>query len=185
MSNSQIVGIVVNAGIYVALIAFVLYRQMTAQPLRPQRLVLLPLLLGAFAIQQISGQHLSAAFGTVAYLGVNFIVGIVLGVWRGTTFRLWSEVGTVMMRGTWVTLVAWGVLIVIRAGFALATHAVRYGQGVVIGELLLALAVTFAAQNVVIWMRAGRLAAGPAASGEAALLGRNSIAYSGTPHPPD
>lgn len=185
MSSSQIIGIAVNVGLYVALIAFVLYRQMTAQPLRPQRLVVLPLLLGAFAIQQLSGQHLSGSLGTVAYLGVNIVAGIVLGIWRGTTFQIWSEAGTLMMRGTRVTLVAWGVLIVIRVGFALATHAIRYGQGVVIGELLLALAVTFAAQNAVIWMRAGRVGAAPVVSGEAALLGRSSIAYAETPRPRD
>jgi hypothetical protein len=46
----------------------------------------------------------------------------------------------------------------IRIPFALASHAAHYPQGLTIGELLLALAVTFAAQNTVIWMRSGRLA---------------------------
>ncbi len=56
-----------------------------------------------------------------------------------------------------VTLIAWGVLIAIRVPFAAASHVANYAQGLVIGELLLALAVTFACQNAVIWLRATRL----------------------------
>ncbi len=50
-----------------------------------------------------------------------------------------------------------GVLIAIRVPFAAASHAANYAQGLVIGELLLALAVTFAAQNAVMWLRATQL----------------------------
>lgn len=59
-------------------------------------------------------------------------------------------------KGTASTLVAWGVLIAIRLPFAFASHAAKYPQGLVIGELLLALAMTFAAQNAVIWQRSPR-----------------------------
>jgi len=94
----------------------------------------------------------------VALLVASIAVSILAGLWRGTTFRVWMEAGVVMTKGTAITLIAWGVLIAIRLPIAYASHAANYPQGLVIGELLLALAVTFAAQNAVIWVRSSRLA---------------------------
>ena len=156
MASSQLVGVVVNIAIYVALIAFILFRQMSRMSLNPRRLIVLPALMAVFAIQQLSRQTHMLDLGTVAFLAASLAVSLLAGIWRGTTFRVWSEAGVVMTKGTVVTLIAWGVLIAIRVPFA-ASHAANYAQGLVIGELLLALAVTFAAQNAVIWLRATRL----------------------------
>jgi hypothetical protein len=158
MTSDQVVGIVVNVGIYVALIGFVLYRQMSRLPLNPRRLVLLPVLIAVFALQQLSRHPLPFDLGMVALLVASIAVSILAGLWRGTTFRVWMEAGVVMTKGTAITLIAWGVLIAIRLPIAYASHAANYPQGLVIGELLLALAVTFAAQNAVIWVRSSRLA---------------------------
>lgn len=158
MTSDQLVGIVVNVAIYVVLIGFVLYRQMSRLPLNPRRLVLLPVVIGLFALQQLSRQSLAFDLGEVVFLGVSLAVSILAGMWRGTTFRMWIEAGVVMTKGTAVTLIAWGVLIALRLPFAFASHAANYPQGLVIGELLLALAVTFGAQNAVIWVRSSRLA---------------------------
>lgn len=165
MTSQQIVAILVNGGIYVILIAFVLYRQMTRQPLRPRRLVLLPAVLGLFALQQLSRQRLPTDFSTAAFLVVNVVVSLGLGLWRGTTFRVWPDAGLVFTKGTIATLISWGVLIAIRIPFAFASHVLTFPQGLVIGELLLALAITFAAQNAVLWARASRFAALPVEGG--------------------
>jgi hypothetical protein len=172
MTTPQLVAILANVAIYVALIAFVLYRQMTRQQLRARRLVLLPVILVIFGVQQLAGQHLSISLGSVTYLVINGLVGLALGVWRGTTFRLWTEEAVVMVRGTFLTLLSWGALIAVRVIFAIATHATKYGQGVVIGELLVALAITFAAQNAVIWLRALKLAPVPVLGSESSLTRR-------------
>jgi hypothetical protein len=157
MTSDQRVGIIVNVAVYVALIGFVLYRQMSRLPLNTRRLVLLPAVIAVFAVQQLSRQSFTVDLGTVAFLGLSLAVSVLAGLWRGTTFRMWIETGVVMTKGTAITLVAWGVLIAIRLPFAFASHAAKYPQGLVIGELLLALAVTFAAQNAVIWQRSTRL----------------------------
>jgi hypothetical protein len=162
MTSSQQVGILVNVGIYVALIGFVLYRQMRRLPLSPRRLVLLPVVIALFAVQQLSRQSLAFDLGTIAFLGVSLAVSLLAGMWRGATFRMWTEGGVVMTKGTALTLIAWGVLIALRLPFAFASHAANYPQGLVVGELLLALAVTFAAQNAVIWLRSSHLATLPA-----------------------
>lgn len=155
MISGQLVGVLVNVGIYVLLIGFVLYRQMSRLPLSPRRLVVLPLILGLIALQQLSRELLTFDVGTVSFLLLSLAISAAAGMWRGTTFRMWNDAGVVMIKGTALTLLAWGVLIVVRLPFAVAGHAANYSQGLVIGELLLALAVTFAAQNAVIWRRAG------------------------------
>jgi hypothetical protein len=162
MTSDQRIGIVVNVAIYVALIGFILYRQMSRLPLSPRRLVLFPTVMALFGLQQLIRQPFTVDLRTVAFLGASLAVSILAGVWRGTTFRIWTEAGVVLIKGTAATLIAWGVLIAIRAPFALASHAANYPQGLVIGELLLALAITFAAQNAVIWRRAGHLRTLPA-----------------------
>lgn len=157
MPPDQTVGLMVNIAIYLALIAFVLYRQMSARPLRAGRLMLLPAALGLFGVQQLAREPLGMDVGGVALLVVGLVIGLAAGLWRGTTFRVWPDAGHVMVRGTAMTLVTWAVLIVIRLPFAFLGQAANHPQGFVIGELLLALAVTFAAQNAVIWARAKRL----------------------------
>ena len=182
MTTPQLVGIVANVAIYVLVIAFILFRQMTAQQIRPARLVLLPAILLVFAVQQLTSQHLTLSASTVAYLAINLGVSIAAGLWRGTTFRVWAQFGATMMRGTRLTLAAWAALIAIRVAFAFAEHATRYGQGVVIGELLLALAFTFATQNIVIWRRAGQLTGVPTGTGGISVTGRSAMAYTGSRH---
>jgi hypothetical protein len=157
VNPSQLTALAVDGGIYLLLIAFVLYRQMTAQPLRVQRLVILPLVLGLFALQQLGVQHSNLSPSMAVFLVANLGVGGALGLWRGTTFNVFSKAGVTMTRGTWMTLLAWAALIVIRVAFALASHVTSYPQGILIGELLLALAVTFATQNVVLWYRSQRV----------------------------
>ncbi|WP_415856781.1 hypothetical protein, partial [Sinomonas sp. G460-2] len=146
MSPDQLVGLAANVVIYVGLIAFVLFRQMSARPVRGIRLVLLPAALALFGLQQLVRQPLAAGFGGVAVLVVGLVIGLAVGLWRGRTFRVWVDAGRVMAKGTAMTLVAWAVLIVVRLPFAFLGFAADRPQGFVVGELLLALAVTFAAQ---------------------------------------
>jgi hypothetical protein len=162
MAPEQLVGLAVNAAIYLALIGFVLYRQMSAQPLQGRRLVLLPAALGFFGVQLLARQPLAADLGTIAILAVGLAVGLGAGTWRGTTFRVWTEAATVTVQGTMMTLVTWGVLLAVRLPFAFLGHLANRPQGFAVGELLLALAVTFGAQNAVIWRRARGLRLVPA-----------------------
>jgi hypothetical protein len=156
MMSAQTLSALVTTAIYGGLIAFVLYRQMRAQPLRGRRLVLFPAVLGLFAFQQLARQPLEG-LGAAAILVLSLAVGAAAGLWRGSTFRLWEEGGSVFVKGTGMTLVTWGALIAARLPFAVLSYQAKLPQGLVIGELLLALAVTFAAQNAVVWRRAGRV----------------------------
>ncbi|WP_113718225.1 hypothetical protein [Arthrobacter dokdonensis] len=162
MSPDQLVGLAVNVAIYLGLIAFILYRQMSAQPVKGLRLVVLPAALALFGLVQLARQPLATGVGGVVVLAVGLAIALAVGLWRGKTFRVWVEAGRLMAKGTAMTLVTWAVLIVVRLPFALLGLAADRPQGFVVGELLLALAATFAAQNAVIWGRANRLNTGQA-----------------------
>lgn len=56
MPLDQFVGLAVNVVVYLALIALVLYRQMSAQPLRARTLVLMPMVLGLLGLLQLGRQ---------------------------------------------------------------------------------------------------------------------------------
>lgn len=156
MPPDKSVALIVNVAIYVALITFVLYRQMSSVPLRGARLILLPAALGVFGLQQLLRRPFADVMSSVL-LVVGLVIGVAAGLWRGRTFRIWSDDARVMVKGTRMTLVTWAVLILARIPFAFLANAAASPQGFVVGELLLALAVTFAAQNAVIWARAKRI----------------------------
>ncbi|BCW75469.1 hypothetical protein [Arthrobacter sp. NicSoilB11] len=157
MSPDQFGSLAVNVGIYVALIAFVLYRQMRAQPLRVRRLVLFPAGLGLIGLQQLARQPLAMDVGGAAVFVAGIVIGLAAGLWRGTTFRVWADAGYAMVKGTAMTLVAWAVLMGMRLPFALFDPSSHHPQGLVVGELLLALAISFAGQNAVVWAHAKRI----------------------------
>ncbi|GAA1152096.1 hypothetical protein GCM10009630_57980 [Kribbella jejuensis] len=159
MSGDQLVGLVANVVIYAGVIAFVLYRQMSAQPVRGLRLVVLPAVLGLLGLEQLVRQPLVPGAG-MSVLGVGLVIGLAVGVWRGTTFRVWAEAGRVLAKGTAMTLVTWAVLIVVRLPFAFLGFTAHRPRGFVIGELLLVLGATFGAQNAMIWVRANRVDVG-------------------------
>lgn len=157
MSPDQLVGLAANVVIYLGLVAFVLYRQMSARPIRGLGLVLLPAVLALFGMQQLLDQPLTSGLGGVAVVAVGLVIGLAVGLWRGMTFRVWADAGQAMAKGTAMTLVSWAVLIVVRLPFAFLGFAADRPRGFVVGELLLALAETFATQNAVVWARAHRL----------------------------
>ena len=156
MSGDQLVGLVANVVIYAGVIAFVLYRQLSARPVRGLRLVVLPAVLGLIGLEQLVRQPVVSGSG-MSVLVLGLVIGLAAGVWRGTTFRIWPEAGRVLAKGTAMTLVTWAVLIVVRLPFAFLGFTAHRPRGFMIGELLLALAATFGAQNAMIWARANRV----------------------------
>ncbi len=77
-----------------------------------------------------------------------------LGVWRGQTIRVWRDAdGTWWRRGSMLTLVLWGVLIVARSLLYGVGVAVGHRDASDLGALLVTLALSFAAQNTVTALR--------------------------------
>jgi hypothetical protein len=91
-------------------------------------------------------------------LAVSTSLGLGLGVMRATTFRLWTDAsGQAVMQGTRMTVLLWVVTIGVKVGLSVLEHQVGLNQAVSGGaELLIPVAATLAAQNVVVYLRSKR-----------------------------
>jgi len=79
------------------------------------------------------------------------VAGVVLGLARGASTKVWQAAdGTWMRRGTLLTLVLWIVSIAARVGIGFASHGATP-----LDTITFFLAVTFAAQNLAVWLRIG------------------------------
>jgi hypothetical protein len=157
--NASIVADVLLIG---AAVVWILARQVQVAPVKPRLLWLTPLLLAFFGIRSLpsSTWHVPA---DLALLAVSAVISIGLGIWRGQTIRVWRDAdGTWWRQGSALTLVLWGALILARGLLYGAGVAVGHREATNLGAILVVLALSFAAQNVV---TALRMTAAPPLSG--------------------
>ena len=118
---------------------------------------MLPAILAAMGISNLSRQPTTAS-ATIAVLVANVAIAIMLGLWRGTSIRVWrDDTDTILRQATLFTLALWLVAIALRALTAVVGHISGSASSVSVGEIPLFLGITFAAQNLVIWSRAQSL----------------------------
>jgi hypothetical protein len=148
--------------LYAGFVVFAIYRQFATQKALSVSLLMVPALM-AFAMTQTVGGYglppLNAA--AIVFLAVNGALSVVLGVWRGFTFKIWAAAdGTAMRRGTWWTVASWLLLIGLRISVAVVASRAGIKEPEMIVDLMASLFLTFAAQNIVVWQRAIAAAAG-------------------------
>lgn len=118
---------------------------------------MLPAILAAMGISNLTRQPTTAS-ATIAVLVANVAIAITLGLWRGTSIRVWRDAtDTILRQATLFTLALWLVAIALRALTAVVGHIADGASSVSIGEIPLFLGITFAAQNLVVWARAQSL----------------------------
>ena len=163
-------GIVADVLLIAAAVVWILARQVQVARVKPRLLWLTPLLLAFFGIRSLpaSTWHVPADLGLLA---VSAVISIGLGVWRGQTIRVWRDAdGTSWRQGSALTLVLWGALIVARGLLYGIGVAVGHREATNLGAILVALALSFAAQNAVtaLRMNAGQPMSGAQQAGPAA-----------------
>ena len=152
----------VNLLLITAAVAWVLARQVRRARIKPRLLWLAPVVLAYFGIRTLSAStwHMPADLGLLA---LSAAVSVGLGVWRGQTIRIWRAAdGTWWRQGSVRTLALWGALIVARGLLYGLDTAVGHREASGLGAILVALALSFAAQNAV---SAARMNAAPLLTG--------------------
>jgi small basic protein len=153
---------------------YIIVRQIRPRPVRsfnPR----VPLILGLIGVVElvsfVKTDHDKAAL--VATLAGSLVLAAVMGAFRASTVRIWSDAGVIWSRGTWITVALW----VVSLGSHLAYDYLLAGKderGLGSASILLYLAVTFAVQRLIVHHRAQRLGLatgpGPAAGPGAAPL---------------
>jgi hypothetical protein len=147
MSEQSLIQIVVVAG----LIIFLIGRQFVPQRVNGGRTWLFPIIITIYGLYLIA-QHPPTALIDLGLLGLNVVVGLVLGFARGYSMRYWRDAAGQMMRqGTILTLLLWVVSFGARFGLEFAIHGGFTAQAQT--ELPLFVGVTLGAQSLAMWMR--------------------------------
>ena len=144
-------GILNSYLLWAAIAVVLIVRQFMPAPIRPTWLLLVPAVMGYFGVRAVVRTPPETTLA-VTFFVVNVVAGAALGLARGASTRVWQAAdGAWMGRGTPLTLVLWIVSIAVRVGIAYASHGVSP-----LDTITFFLAVTFAAQNLAVWLRIGR-----------------------------
>ena len=143
-----------------AVLAFILYRQMQVRPVRAS--MRLPLILAVIGVIEIINffQHNKNAHHGVevfAALAGSFVLAAVFGAVRAMTVRIWFDGGRALRQGTWITLVLWIVSLGVHLGYDYLVLGHGSLSGLGNATLTLYFAITYTIQRLILQARADRL----------------------------
>jgi hypothetical protein len=142
-----------NILLIAAAVVWILAKQVRPAPVKTRLLVLAPLIMAYFGIKDTPTSTWKDG-SDLAFIAIGALCSIALGLWRGTTIRVWRESdGGWWRAGSKHTLYLWGALLVVRGILAGAADATGHKAADGLGPILFSLALSFAAQNLVIGTR--------------------------------
>jgi len=150
-----------NLIVAAVVLGFVLWRQLQPRDVRedsPYRLMLLLGAVGAVDLVGFADDHRVSALAW-ALVGASLAAGLVLGLLRGTTVRIWRREGVLVRQGTPATVALWGVGLGIHALADLAINGIdSSARGIGSTSILLYFGIALAAQRFATLYRAADLA---------------------------
>jgi hypothetical protein len=163
--------IVIDVILGLAVLALLIYRQLSARPVNASALRLIAILVAVGVIQTyqfLSKNHSHPL--TYAAIGGSLVLATVFGWLRANTVRIWLQDGQAWSKGDWLTAVLWIASLVAHLGYDILVVHDPGVRGLGTATIVLYLAVSLGFQRVLVMQRAHRLeVAGPTAPGE---LGR-------------
>lgn len=145
----------VTGGIVLLLVAFALYRRMRAQPVRPQRAVVLSVIVGVLSAFSLVGANRITAHPLALILALPALgVGLGGGLLLMQSIHFWRDeaTGALWMKGGVVYLAAWLATVALRQVVAYASGAyTRHGTSTGLHAVNPALA-TLSADLVIVSM---------------------------------
>lgn len=142
-----------NILLIAAAVVWILAKQVRPAPVKTRLLVAAPLIMAYFGIKNTPASTWKDE-ADLAFIAIGAVFSIALGLWRGTTIRVWRESdGSWWRAGSKYTLYLWGALLAVRAVLVGAADSTGHKAADGLGPILVSLALSFAAQSVVIAMR--------------------------------
>jgi hypothetical protein len=155
--------------ILLVLVPWSISRQMRVHEVTTAGLIRLPLIFAAIGVLGFGTGDLDGSRDAVAYLAVSAAVSVALGVWRGALMPVWTDgAGGVLSQGNRTTLALWALLIGTKVAMGTVASITGIFPGDHPGDIFLFIAVSFAAQNLVVARRVARPAQLPAPSADQA-----------------
>ena len=150
----------VRAAIYVlgglAVIAFFIVRQRRSDRFE-QRSLIFPIGLGIYGALLLNraSRHDPVTFASAVLLLLSAVASVVFGVLRGRTIQLFVREGELWERATWTTIAGgWGGLLATRVALIALASAVGAHLAASPTSIPIMLAITLAAQMLVVGQRA-------------------------------
>ncbi len=144
----------------IAIVAFVIGRQLMGEPLRGKRLILLPAILLIVGFVNLRGHNVHASATDIGCIAVSAVIAAAIGAWQGSMMHLESRNGGLWGRMPVRSLWLWLALVASRVGMMLVAHGLDAKVAASFTPLLFLLGVNRLAQAAVVTPRS--LAAGVA-----------------------
>lgn len=142
----------------IAIVVFVIARQLAGEPIRGRRLIVLPVVLVVLGITEISGAHGPLTGTDAVLLGLGSAVALATGLSLGVMTRLQARDGGLWGQMPVRGLGVWAALIATRVALMAIAHASGAHLAAEGSTMLLTLGLNRIAQAAVVSVRA--LAAG-------------------------
>lgn len=141
--------LLINIAITIAVLLWVLYRQLSTRPIKERSKVGI-ILIGVGVVETlVMLQHGTPTAEDIGLLLLSLLIGIGLAAVRATTVKIWSTHGVALRRGTILTALLWLVSI---AQHLAVEHFISDGLGE--ATLLIYLGFVLAAQQRILIVRA-------------------------------
>ncbi|MEV5965240.1 hypothetical protein AB0L70_25955 [Kribbella sp. NPDC051952] len=150
MSAGLVIGILVGLWVLFRVVG----RQVTGSLVSQRQLVLMPTILLLIGLLSVSSAVHTATSGELAFLVLDCVILVGLGLARGTSVRLSQTPDGLYQKGTGATLALWLITIGLRIGGAFASAAIWPHGALSHASIVLTIGLTIGAQNAMIYRRA-------------------------------
>jgi hypothetical protein len=157
----------------VAVLALLIYRQLSTRPVNASALRLIAILAIIGVLQTIQFLNKNHAHPlTYAAIGGSLVLAAIFGALRASTVRIWLQDNQAWSKGNWLTAALWIASLAAHLGYDLLVVHGPGAKGVGTATIVLYLAVSLGFQRALVLQRAHRLnVADPTAAGK---LGRTA-----------
>ena len=161
--------LVLDVVLGLAVLALLIYRQLSARPVNTAvlRLFVILVIIGVVQTYQFLSKNHAHPLTIAAIVG-SVVLAAIFGWLRARTVRVWlGENGQAWSQGNWLTAVLWIASLAAHLGYDVLVAHGPGARGLGTATIVLYLAVSLGFQRALVLQRAHRLqVAGPAAPGE-------------------
>jgi len=150
--------IVLDIILGVAVLALLIYRQLSTRPVNasPLRLIAILLIIGVLQTIQFLNKNHSHPLTYVALLG-SLVLAAIFGALRASTVRIWRQDNQAWSKGTWLTAVLWIASLAAHLGYDILVAHGPGARSLGTATIVLYLSVSLGFQRILIQQRANRL----------------------------
>jgi hypothetical protein len=147
---------IITAALVVAIVTYVIGRQLAGQAIQGKRLILLPIVLTVIGVADLAGKGTDATVKDIILIGVSAVIALTIGLAQGRAMHLERHDGYLWAQMPAHALWLWGGLIGSRVAIILIAHASGATVAAGTDSILLALGVNRLGQALVVSARAYR-----------------------------